>query len=101
MKLLSAWSPAPPASLPDRWPQRAILTSIIQVLSFLAYPAFICGCHFHSDAVPIGLIPVGVGFYFFFFCRTRGERIVGYFNGALALAWIALAWLSNFQFFFL
>ena len=82
----------------DRWPRWCAYSFVVQISTWFFYPAFICGCHFHVIAVPVGLIPVVWGGITLFGYRTLGERILGYINTALAVGWLYLAWDSNIQF---
>lgn len=84
----------------DRWRRRLAITLGVQLVTFLFYPALICGCHFHLIAVPIGLIPVAWGGFTLVTYQAMGERILGYINTALAIGWLYLAWDSNIQFVF-
>lgn len=86
-----------PSDRSKRWIE---VTVVVQLLSFLLYPMFICGCHFHSDAIPASVAPIAWGFYPIAFFRTKKERIAGYFTTALSLFWIFFAWESNIQFAF-
>ena len=74
------------------------LTLGINVVSFVFFSATICGCHFQSVAVPFGLAPVAWTTFAFSTYRTGGERLVAYFNGFFALAWLLLSWQSNLRF---
>jgi hypothetical protein len=82
----------------DRSRRWLSITGGIQFGSFLLYPMFICGCHFHAEAIPAGLAPILWGFYPFFSYRTRREHWVGLLNGALAIFWLYFVWDSNLQF---
>jgi len=84
----------------DRWRRWARRTAVIQVACFLVYPMFICGCHFHAEAIPAGLVPVVWGFYTYFCYRTRGEHWVGLVGGALSVFWLYFTWDSNISFAF-
>lgn len=88
---------ASPGDRSGRWIQ---LTIIIQILSFFLYPAFICGCHYHAEAIPAGAVPIVWGFYAFLCYRTKRERWIGYINGALSIFWLFFSWESNLQFLF-
>lgn len=89
-----------PEAIPDRWVRWVKITTAVQVVFLFFYPGFICGCHFHAIAVPLGIVPVGWGFYPFFCYRTRREHVVGYVNGALSIFWLYFTWDSNIQFAF-
>jgi hypothetical protein len=86
-----------PSDRSDGWIR---VTLVVQLLSFFLYPAFICGCHFFVEAIPVSAIPIIWGFYPYFFYRTKREHLVGYANGALSVFWMYLAWDSNLQFAF-
>ena len=86
---------------PGRWRRWVRRTAVIQVVCFLVYPMFICGCHFHAEAVPAGLVPVIWGFYTYFCYRTRSEHWVGLVGGALSVFWIYFIWDSNIKFAFI
>jgi hypothetical protein len=75
-------------------------TLAVQVGTLILYPAAICGCHFHSEAVVIGAAPlVWAGFTFLAYNSWR-ERLICYLNAALAIGWMLLEWDSNIQFAF-
>ena len=84
----------------SRWRGWARRTAVIQVVCLLVYPMFICGCHFHAEAIPAGLVPVAWGFYTYFCYRTRGEHLVGLIGGALSIFWLYFTWDSNIKFAF-
>lgn len=100
MKPNTALEPSQVPASPSRWRRWLFVSLIIQILTFLFYPACICGCHFHLVAVPVGLIPVGWAAYTFARYRGRGERAISYANVALAIGWLYLAWDSNLMFAF-
>lgn len=77
-----------------------LVTVLTNILSYLAYGLFICGCHFHKEAVPFGLVPVGWGFFMFAtHYRSQGKllRLLGIGS---CLFWLFLSWVSNLQFYF-
>ncbi len=86
-----------PTDRSKRWVQ---VTAGVHLLSFLLYPAFICGCSFHAEAIPASAVPTIWGFYAYFFYRTKRERWIGYVNGTLSIVWILFAWDSNLKFAF-
>src|SRR5262245_31433521 len=84
----------------ERWRRWLWTTAGVQFGSFFLYPMFICGCHFHSEAIRPSAVPILWGFYPYFFYRTKREHWIGYVNGALSVFWLFLAWESNIQFAF-
>jgi hypothetical protein len=93
--------PAAAGAVLDRWKRWALQTTAIQPVCFFVYLMLICGCHFHAEAIPAGLVPVIWGFYTLFCYRTRGEHFVGIAGGALAFYWLYLTWDSNIKFAFI
>lgn len=87
-------------AIAGRWAHWVRITVAVQVLSFLIYSLFICGCHFNAFVVPVGVVPVVWGFYTYFCYRTWCERIVGFINGALSISWLYFTWDMNIQFAF-
>ena len=84
----------------DRTRRWVWTTLAVQVGTFILYPAAICGCHFHSEAVLIGAVPVAWGGYTFLAYSSWKERLISYVNGVLAIGWLFLEWDSNIQFAF-
>jgi hypothetical protein len=88
---------APPADRARWW---LMATLVIQYLTILFNPMFFCGCHFHPERIPAGLLPIVWGFYALFSHRTLGERVIGYVSGALSAYWRYDARNVNIQFAF-
>lgn len=86
-----------PKAATVHWWDRWILNSVLVQLTFLLYPAFICGCHFHPIAVPVGLIPVLWGSYTLVTYRDIRECILAYINTLLAIGWLYISWETNIQ----
>jgi hypothetical protein len=78
-----------------------LLSVVLQGCVFLAYPGFICGCHFHIEAFWLSIPAIVLGGYCFFSYRTSQERLVAYIALAFSLGWIWFAWFTNIQFFFM
>jgi len=75
-------------------------TLAVQIGALILYPATVCGCHFHSEALVAGMVPVmWAGFTFLAYGSSK-ERLVAYVNAAVAIGWLFLAWDSNIQFAF-
>ena len=73
---------------------------VVQFLWILFYSMFICGCHFHAEAVAVGLVPVVWGFFPLVAYRTKRERLIAYATTALSIFWLFLTWDSNIRFAF-
>ena len=73
-------------------------TALIHAIFKLLYPMFICGCHFHLDALLFSLIPIGWGFRLLVRYVTPTERVVAYVAMVLSFAWIYIACESNIKF---
>jgi hypothetical protein len=74
------------------------MSGALNVLSIGMHPAFICGCDFHSSALPVEAMPLAFGAFMLARYRFLGERLVAYANGAFALWWLYYIWVSNLQF---
>jgi len=77
-----------------------LATLLINILSYLIYGLFICGCHFHAEAVPFSLLPVAWGFFMGFACRGTDRKLLRRAGIVSALLWMLFSWDSNIQFFF-
>lgn len=84
----------------SRWKERLSISLLLVVAFFVIFPTFICGCHFHPEALVVNLVPVAWGFYALVTYRGRGERIVGWVAFAFAAfsAWMGFE--ANLMFAF-
>ena len=87
----------PTADRTRRW---VWTTLALQVGVLVAYPAFVCGCHFNYAALVLGMIPVGWAGFTLFASRSWKERAVAFVNALLIVPWLLLAWHLNIQFAF-
>lgn len=73
----------------SRWKERLAVTIAVVAAFFLLFPATICGCHFHPEALAVSLVPIAWGLFALVTYRDRKEQIVGWtaFGFALFSAW--------------
>jgi ABC-type antimicrobial peptide transport system permease subunit len=84
----------------DCWREWAGVSLGVHLLTFITYTMAICGCHFHGIAAIFGAPPLIMAGLMPFFWKAKGERVIGYLNIALGVAWLLLEWESNLQFLF-
>lgn len=77
-----------------------LATVLVNILSYLIYGMFICGCHFHSRAVPFGVVPPAWGLFVFIVHFRTKEKLLRNLGIGSALFWIFISWESNIQFYF-
>ena len=83
-----------------RWHEWVGVTIALHVGTFILYPIFICGCHFHATAAFIGTIPIVWTAITIIASHSRGERILAAINVLLTFAWLYMEWESNLRFLF-
>ena len=81
-----------------RWREWCCVTIALNLGTFILYPMFICGCHFHATAAFVGAVPPLWTAFTIIASRARGERILAAINVLLTIGWFYLEWESNLRF---
>ena len=78
----------------------AINGLLANFICFVFYSGFICGCHFHSDALLFALLPIALNSFGIWKGVKEKKKIEILVWGSLFVLWAAYAWSSNARFYF-